>query len=179
MSCLDETICVYNEPFERINCNFTIGYLHYMCNHINTCKRSDNLYDCCASDITDCVIETLDVNLLPTIQPSIASSITSLCMTTCNIMPSANKCYWYESQNMDISCIENNKYCCSHIRNECCQTTGIYIYIVIGLLFFVMMLMIGMVGYRYTILMYRRVTPESPIGKNHVKDNYPTLVIDI
>ena len=160
MSCLDETTCIYSQLFNRINCNFTVGYVHYICNRINTCKRSDYLYDCCASDIAHCVIEILDVNLLPTIQPSIASNINS-CTTTCNIMPSTNKCYWYESQNIHISCIYNNEYCCSHRRNECCQTNSMYIYIVIGLLFVIMMIMIGILGYRYTILMYRRVTPES------------------
>ena len=64
-----------------------------------------------------------------------------------------------ESQNKDISCVDkNNNYCCSHSRSECCQTSSLYAYIVLGSLF-----MIFMCCFCYTLFVYRyiRVKPDT------------------
>jgi len=157
MSCFDLTTCTPNQIFNRINCNFTVGYIKYVCNPTNTCTRSDGLYDCCSSNISDCIVEYVTLQLLPTTSPTISPNIMSSCETTCNLTPKINKCYWYESQNKDISCVDkNDNYCCSHSRSECCQTSSLYAYIVLGSLF-----MLFMCGVCYTLFVYRytRVKP--------------------
>ena len=114
----------------------------------------------------------IDGNLLHTIKPSIVSIITNPCTSTCNIMPNSNKCYWYESQNLAISCISNNEYCCSHSRNECCQTDVKTVYIVFGSLFLAIIIL-TLLAYKKSIWVDTRVTPIiPPIENNNVKDKY-------
>ena len=159
MSCFDLTTCPTNQIFNRINCNFTFGYIEYVCNPTITCTRTDGLHDCCSSNISDCVIEYVTLQLLPTTSPTISPNIMSSCETTCNLTPKINKCYWYESQNKDISCVDkNDNYCCSHSRSECCQTSSLYAYIVLGSLF-----MLFMCCFCYTLFVYRyiRVNPDT------------------
>jgi len=158
MSCFDLTTCSTNQTFNRINCNFTIGYVEYICNPTITCQRIDNLYDCCASNISDCIIERLQFQLLPTTSPIILPNVASDCDTTCNIAPSTNNCYWYESQNLDISCIsKDNKYCCPHSRDDCCQTSMTYMYVTFGSLFILFTLC---VYYKWFVYRYTRTIPE-------------------
>ena len=159
MSCFDLTTCTPNQIFNRINCNFTVGYIKYVCNPTNTCTRSDGLYDCCSSNISDCIVEYVTLQLLPTTSPTISPNIMSSCETTCNLTPNINKCYWYESQNKDISCVDkNDNYCCSHSRSECCQTSSLYAYIILGSLF-----MLFMCCFCYTLFVYKytRVKPDT------------------
>ena len=105
MSCLDITTCPREQTFHRIICNFTIAHIQYICNATNTCQRTDESYDCCASNIVDCVIERYAFQLVPTMKPTLSSVLGELCEVTCNLTPSTNRCYWYERQNLDISCI--------------------------------------------------------------------------
>ena len=159
MSCLDVTTCHIEQSFTRINCNFTIRYIEYICNPSNTCQRTDELYDCCASNIVDCVIERYVFQLVPTMKPTLSFSLVNSCEVTCNLTPSTNKCYWYERQNLDISCIsKDNNYCCSDSRGNCCQTNIQYVYIIFASLFF---LLTSCVYYKYYILFrYSRVMPD-------------------
>lgn len=168
MSCIDVTTCTTDQIFNRINCNFTIGYVKYICNPTNTCQRIDGLYDCCASNIADCIIEQLRFQLLPTTAPTISPNILSECEKTCNIAPSTNKCYWYESQNIDNSCIDkDNNYCCSHSRSDCCQASISYI-IILGSFFF---LLIICVFYHVLVFKYTRVVPETNTTSAQNNDN--------
>jgi len=161
MSCLDITICQREQTFHRINCNFTIAHIQYICNPSNTCQRTDELYDCCASNIVDCVIERYTFQLVPTMTPTISSVLGELCEVTCNLTPSTNKCYWYERQNLDISCIsKDNNFCCSDSRDNCCRPIPRYAFIILGSLFFLLALALG-VYYKYYILFrYTRVMPD-------------------
>ena len=161
MSCLDITTCQSNQIYERINCNFSFSHKNYLCNSTITCQRSDGLYDCCASNIADCVIEYSIFQSIPTMSPTISSNIISECENTCNLVPSTNKCYWYESQNLDIFCIDKyNDYCCSHSRIECCQTDVFYVYIVYGLIFIILTLCIY---YKYLVRKYNQVSPNETL----------------
>jgi hypothetical protein len=159
MSCLDETTCAADRRFTRINCNFTITHTQYVCNPINTCARLDGLYDCCAENINDCVIVQFDIRLLPTVAPTKSPSSISACEITCNLTPTTNECYWYESQNTDISCMnEDDRYCCSHDRAECCYTYIQSVYITFGSIF----LLCLCVAYKYIVCKYTRVVPMKP-----------------
>jgi hypothetical protein len=161
MSCFTANTCQANQIFYRINCDFTIQYTRYVCNPLYTCQRDDGLYDCCVSNIADCIINKITFDLSPTISPTIEPNIDSACELTCDLAPSTNQCYWYESQNMDISCIDkNNKYCCSHNREECCYTHVIYAYVIFGSLF---CLCIMCAYYKYIVCEYTRVSPDKSI----------------
>jgi len=158
MSCFDLITCPNAQIFERINCNFTIRYIHYICNPINTCKRNDNLYDCCASNISNCIIEQFDFQTSPTIKPTILTNVESECENTCNIAPRTNQCYWFENQNLNISCInKHGNFCCSHERNECCQVNIIQTYIIFGS---VILILLFCIFYKYFVYSYTRVIPE-------------------
>lgn len=159
MLCLDVTRCTTDQTFNHINCNFTIRFIEYICNPVYTCQRTDGLYDCCASNIDDCIIERINSQLLPTIAPTLSPNFANLCEITCNLAPSTNRCYWYESQNLDISCVDkNNNYCCSHSRSECCQTFMLHIYIIFGSIF---LLITGCVYYKYITYKYTRIAPDN------------------
>ena len=158
MSCFDITTCYNDQIFNRINCNFRISYLQHICNPTNTCQRIDGLYDCCASNIADCIIEQYRFLSLPTTAPTISPNIFSECEKTCNLAPSTNKCYWYESQIIENSCIDkDNNYCCSHSRSDCCQASISYM-IIFGSLFFLLM---TCVFYHVIVFKYIRVVPEA------------------
>lgn len=177
MSCLDVTMCMPDQTFNHINCNFTIRFTEYICNPINTCRRTDGLYDCCASNIADCIIERLNLQLLPTISPTLSPNVVNSCESTCNLAPITNKCYWYESQNLDISCIGNdNKYCCSHSRANCCQTSIQHVYIIFGLL---LLLIIGCVYYKYIVYNYTRVVPDKTTSNTPLEKKNDTVVSEL
>lgn len=167
MSCFDLTTCPSNQIFNRINCNFTSGYIRYICNPSKTCPRTDGLYDCCTSNISDCIIEY--ITLFPTTSPTILPNIDSECENTCNLAPSTNTCYWYESQNLENSCIDkNDNYCCSHSRSDCCHVSLDYIMILLGSLFF---LLIICIFYHVLVLKYTRVVPETNTSTSQNNDN--------
>lgn len=159
MSCLDITTCPTDQIFNRITCNFTLAHVKYICNSTTTCKRVDGLYDCCTSNIAYCTIELLAFRTSPTITPTISSYINSECENTCKLTPSTNKCYWYESQKLDISCVgKDNKYCCSHSRNECCQANMLYNYMAYGIVLFTIIICI--IYNKSIVRRYTQVTPE-------------------
>jgi hypothetical protein len=159
MSCVDESTWAPDRRFNRINCNFTITHTQYVCNPINTCARIDELYDCCAEYINDCVLVWVDTRLLPTVSPTRSPHSTSTCEITCNLAPTTNQCYWYESQNTDISCLsEDEIYCCSHDRNECCHTYIQTVYVIFGSIFLLCLCVI----YKYIVCKYTRVVPVKP-----------------
>jgi len=163
MSCLDLNTCGRDQVYYNINCNFSIGYTRYMCNNIYTCQRNSGMYDCCASNITDCIVELLDVRLIPTIEPSVNNIQIDLCYDICYSMPSSSNCYWYEKQNHEVSCLNNDdKYCCSHSHLECCQPLMVYAYIIFGA---IMVIPFICIWYRYSVLMYTRILP---IKTNHL-----------
>ena len=129
-TCLDPNTCP-NEKLYNIVCNFSIGYIDYECNS-NTCMRADGTYDCCSINVVYC---TYPASLLriPTIQPSIIISETN-CNEKCDAGSKINKCYWYEVLKTDNLCPENNnnEYCCSQNREDCCRTNKTAMYIVFG-----------------------------------------------
>ena len=177
MSCLDVTTCATDQTFNNINCNFTIRHIEYRCNPTITCQRNDGLYNCCASNIADCVIERLDLHLLPTISPTISPNRVNPCEITCNLAPSTNTCYWYETQNLDISCIgKDNNFCCSHSRANCCQTTTQYAYIIFGSLF---LICIGCMYYKYIVFKFTRIVPDKPITPTSSNNTNTINVIEL
>jgi hypothetical protein len=158
MSCYDVTTCPSEHLFNRIVCNFTIAHMKYICNSTVTCKRLDGFYDCCSSNIAYCTVQKIAFELMPTVLPTIQPNMVNECEKICNLTPSTNKCYWYESQNLDISCInKDNNYCCSDGHSDCCNTHIIYAYIILGSLFFLFT-----TGIYYTSITHRytQVTPE-------------------
>lgn len=166
MSCYDLTTCPNNQIFNRITCNFTIAYVKHICNPTNTCQRIDGLYDCCSSNIAECVIEYS--TLFPTTSPTILPNIFSECEKTCNLAPSTNKCYWYENQNLENSCIDKrDNYCCSHSRSDCCHVSLDCI-IILGSLFF---LLIICIFYHVLVIKYTRVVPETITASAENKEN--------
>jgi len=177
MSCLDVTMCMPDQTFNHINCNFTIRFTEYICNPTYTCRRTDGLYDCCASNIADCIIERLNLQLLPTITPTLSPHFVTSCEVTCELAPNTNKCYWYESQNLDISCIDkDNKYCCSHSRANCCQTSILHVYIIFGLL---LLLIIGCVYYKYIVYNYTRIVPDKTTSNTPLEKKNDTVVSEL
>jgi len=165
MSCFDITTCLSEQIFNRINCNFTVAHVKYSCNSTVTCKRLDGLYDCCTSNIAYCTIQLLVFQSLPTIKPTIKPTILpnmfDACEKTCNLTPSTNKCYWYENQNIDMSCInKHNKFCCSYRHDECCQTNITSAYVIYGLLIFLLSLF---ALYKYVVCRYTRIVPDKTI----------------
>lgn len=177
MSCIDSTTCTTDQTFNNINCNFTIKFTEYICNPTYTCQRTDGLYDCCASNIADCIIERHDFQLLPTISPTLSPNVGTSCEVTCELAPSTNKCYWYESQNLDISCIgKDNNYCCSHRRDNCCQTSILQMYIVFGSL---LLLLIGYAYYKYIVYTYTRIVPDKTTTNTINNNNTLTISADM
>ena len=154
MSCLDVTTCATEQIFSRINCNFTFSFIEYICNPTNTCRRADELYDCCSSNISDCIIERVNSQLLPIISPTLSPTLIKLCENKCNRPPSKIKCYWYESQNLDIPCVDKENY-------YCCQSVIYPIYIIFGSTF---LLITGCLYYKYFIYKYTRIVPDKTIS---------------
>ncbi len=129
-TCLDINACP-NEKMYNVICNFSIGYNEYACNSKTTCMRSDGKYDCCGKNIVECVVDASSLHV-PTIQPSKIVSETN-CNQICNSEYKIDKCYWYESLRSDNMCVENNnEYCCSQHRSDCCITNKTTAYIAFG-----------------------------------------------
>ena len=126
-TCLDPNTCPGDKMYNVI-CNFSIGIDNYACNPQTTCMRADGKYDCCAKYIMGCLVDASSL-LVPTIQPSMPISATD-CNQLCNKI---DKCYWYERLLTDNLCKENNnEYCCSQNRGDCCTTNKTGAYIVFG-----------------------------------------------
>ena len=129
-TCLDKNTCP-NEKLYNVTCNFSIGYVDYVCDSKTTCMRADGTYDCCSINVFYCTRLSLSLSV-PTIQPSILISQTN-CNQMCKTGSKINKCYWYESLRTDNLCVENNnEYCCSQNREDCCSTNQTNVYIVFG-----------------------------------------------
>ena len=144
-TCLDPNTCPGDKLY-NIVCNFSIGYIDYECNS-NTCMRADGKYDCCAINVYYC---TYPASLLriPTIQPTIIISETN-CNEKCNKI---DKCYWYERLRTDNLCKENNnEYCCSQNRADCCLTNKTGAYIVFGCIAGIIIIIIIVAYYRYYV----------------------------
>jgi len=161
MACFNVTTCPNDQIFYGLTCNYyTYPYRQLNCNSTITCKRMDGKYDCCTSNIAYCTIELLLLELIPTINPTITSNIVNACEHMCNLTLSTNKCHWYESQNLDISCIDkDNSYCCSHERKECCKTNIAQTYIILGSSFIIISLC---VFYKYFVYKYTQIVPDEP-----------------
>lgn len=176
MSCFNETNCTDKTIYENIMCNYTLLHMKYICNYTNTCQRDGSRYDCCADDIRYCTIELLKYQLLPTHIPTIQPTYVDTCETICSLTPSTNQCYWYESQNIDISCIgKNNKYCCSHSHNDCCQT-----YIAYTLFTFIIFFILFIICLQYKYLVYKhtQVIPyETMTDKQSHKQSHKQIYI--
>lgn len=129
-TCLDTNACpdiMYN-----VVCNFSIGIDNeYACNPHTTCMRADGIYDCCGDHIVDCVVYASSLRV-PTIQPTTVINKTN-CDKICITGSKIDKCYWYESLRTDNLCGKNdNEYCCSDNRADCCMTNETGAYIVFG-----------------------------------------------
>lgn len=126
-TCLDTNACPADKMYNVI-CNFSIGINEYACNPKTTCMHQDGTYDCCGKNIVSCIVDAKSLRV-PTIQPSIAI-IATYCNQMCTNGNKIDKCYWYERMRTDKLCGENNnEYCCSQNRADCCKTnqTGAYI----------------------------------------------------
>lgn len=129
-TCLDTNACPGDKMYNVI-CNFSLGINEYACNPKTTCMHQDGRYDCCAKNIVSCVVDASTLRV-PTIQPSIAI-IATYCNQMCSNGNKIDKCYWYESMRTDKLCGENNnEYCCSQNRADCCKTNQTGAYIVFG-----------------------------------------------
>ena len=134
-TCLDTNACPGDKMYYVI-CNFSVGLDNYACNPKTTCMHQDGNYDCCAKYIVGCIVHAESL-LVPTIQPSPMRE--PACNQMCNIGYKLDKCYWYESLQTDNLCKENNnEYCCSQNRGDCCTTNQTGAYIVFGSIAFIM-----------------------------------------
>ena len=153
-TCLNTNTCPNDKMYDVI-CNFSIGINHYACNPKTTCMRADGKYDCCAKNIVSCVVDASSLRE-PTIQPSILISATG-CNQTCNKI---DKCYWYESLQTDNMCVENNnEYCCSLNRADCCMTNKTGAYIVFGSIAGIMIMIIVAYYWYYVKKSYNKIIP--------------------
>ena len=138
-TCLDTNACPGDKMYNVI-CNFAIGQDEYACNPKTTCMRPDEKYDCCAKYIVGCIVHAESL-LVPTIQPSPMRE--PACNEICANGYKIDKCYWYESMQTDNLCKENNnEYCCSPNRGDCCTTNQTGAYIVFGSIAFIMTILI-------------------------------------
>ena len=152
-TCLNINTCP-NDKMYYVICNFSIGINHYACNPQTTCMRADGTYDCCAKNIVTCLVDASSL-LVPTIQPSILISET-ICNQTCDKI---DKCYWYERLRIDNLCVENNnEYCCSQNRADCCMTNKIGAYIVFGCIGGIIIIIIAYYWY-YVKKSYHKIVP--------------------
>ena len=134
-TCLDTNACPGDKMYNVI-CKFSVGIDNYACNPNTTCMRTDGNYDCCAKNIVSCIVHAESL-LVPTIQPSPMRE--PACNQMCANGYKLDKCYWYESLRTDNLCKENNnEYCCSQNRGDCCTTNQTGAYIVFGSIAFIM-----------------------------------------
>jgi hypothetical protein len=153
-TCLNTNTCPNDKMYDVI-CNFSIGINHYACNPQTTCMRADGTYDCCAKNIVSCIVDALSLRE-PTIQPSILISASG-CNQTCNKI---NKCYWYESLRTDNLCVENNnEYCCSLNRADCCMTNKTGAYIVFSSIAGIIIMIIFVYYWYYVKKSHTKVVP--------------------
>jgi hypothetical protein len=131
-SCLDIVPCASDKRLYNIPCRFALGLNLYVCNDKTTCTNTNGRRDCCAYNVADCMV--LESSLrLPTFQPTQAVDKNLCNPKTCPAKYDTDQCYWYESINTDLLCSENNdEYCCSQHRSDCCQTSRNAVIIVFG-----------------------------------------------
>lgn len=138
-TCLDLATCPESDRLYNIVCNFSYNYKNYICNSLTSCTRTDGTTDCCASNIADCITVASSLRT-PTTQPTTTNSVI-LCNQLCNAEYRIDTCYWYEDTNFNVFCNENNdNYCCSQHREDCCRTNKTEVYIVFGSIAGILML---------------------------------------
>ena len=123
-TCIDTNLCPEEKIMYDVVCNFYFGFTHYSCNSATTCTRSTGKYDCCSysKNLFDCIVTTSSLQV-PTIGPTVFNYDLS-CDHICDNQQRIDTCYWYESIRFDTMCFENNnKFCCSQNRNDCCYTS--------------------------------------------------------
>ena len=166
-TCLDLATCQETDRLYNIVCNFSYNYKNYICNSQATCTRTDGTYDCCASNIIDCITST--TLRIPTTQPTTTNTVI-LCNQLCNAEYRIDKCYWYEKINLNTLCNDNtDKYCCSPHREECCITNNKDIYIIIGC---VTIILILFALYRYIISYHIKIVPAKNVTGVETPDKY-------
>jgi hypothetical protein len=156
-TCLDINACP-NDKMYNVLCNFKYGIDEYACNPKTTCMRADGKYDCCGKNIVTCVVDAASLRV-PTIQPTI--SVNDIpCDEQCKPEYRIDTCHWYESKQINIICNdENDNYCCSQHRSDCCKTNTTDAYIVFGCIAGIMVLF---AFYRYAIRINTKIIPSKP-----------------
>lgn len=140
----------------NVVCNFSIGINHYACDPQTTCMRADGTYDCCAKNIVSCIVDAASL-LVPTVQPTAVINESSCEAQRCAAKYTAGHCYWYENVNRNIMCSKDDtEYCCSHDREDCCQTSKTMAVVVFSS---VACLLIVFVCYRYITRSYSKIIP--------------------
>lgn len=177
MSCFNETSCVSNELYHRINCNYTLLYFVYSCNITTTCKRDfDAFYDCCTDDIRHCTIVSLNVDLLPTTLPTPGPTTSSvnMCEDSCNSATDSTSCKWFELPNIDEFCYDyDSRFCCFHSHDDCCMVPSVYfatIYLFIGFV------LCCCLYYKCIIHNHYRVRPNNPIHETISHDDHAVFM---
>jgi hypothetical protein len=172
-TCLDINACPADKMYNVI-CNFSIGYNEYACNPKTTCMRQDGKYDCCAKNIVGCVVDANTLRV-PTIQPSIAI-IATYCNQMCTNGNKIDKCYWYESIRSDNMCVENNnEYCCSQHRSDCCITNKTTAYIAFGSIAGIMIIITVAYYWYYMKNSRNKIEPAKDITVVEPPDRYKMI----
>ena len=155
-TCLDINACP-NDKMYNVICNFKFGIEEYACNPKTTCMRADGKYDCCGNNILQCVVYSSSLRV-PTIQPTISNNDIP-CEQQCNPEYRIDTCHWYERLQVNTNCNdENDNYCCSQNRGDCCRTNMTDAYIVFGSIAGIMVLF---AFYRYVMIYSAKITPSN------------------
>lgn len=172
-TCLDTNVCPGDKMY-NVMCNFSIGQDEYACNPKTTCMHQDGKYDCCAKNIVSCVVYAASLRV-PTIQPSIAIT-TTYCNQMCNNGNKIDKCYWYERMRTDKLCGENNnEYCCSPNRADCCATNKTGAYIVFGSIAGIMMIIAIAYYWHYVKKSHTKIEPAKEATELESPDRYTII----
>ena len=157
MTCLNNSICPANYTHIYFKfCNYADSNYQYYPNPRITCSREDiydyfgtdcvnchMVVDCCYSISQDecCDTMTLPPTSVPTMDP---------CNLNCKTSFRFDSCYFFENQNTDISCIDNDGQflCCDNERSKCCVNDPYIVYgtaasIALVLLFLIFQLISG------------------------------------
>ena len=174
-SCLDITACPNDKRMYNVPCRFSAGMNVYVCN-VNTCANVDGRHDCCAYNISDCLV--LESSLyLPTVQPTVAINENACNPQLCQTKYSADKCYWYESMQTDNLCKENNnEYCCSQNRADCCITNKTGAYIVFGSIAGIIILTMSAYYWHYYVKKsHKKIEPAKEATEVEPQDRYKMI----
>ena len=147
MTCLNNSICATNTTHRYFKfCDYSDEKFQYYPNPDITCTR-DNIrdyfpsctnchliVDCCFlySEDECCSTLTFHPTSSPTINP---------CQLNCSAKYTFDHCLFFETQNTDISCIDNrNQFtCCNNNRSECCVSDPYIVYGSLGSVLFTLL----------------------------------------